>query len=85
MRFIGNAEAGPASALLCTLVANCWEQKIDPESYFEEALRRMPVNAIVEEEAELTPAKLAPLIRELQPPPAYRDKRSKVAAQKAAA
>ena len=83
--FIGNAEAGPASALLCTLVANCREQKIDPERYFEEALRRMPVNATVEEAAELTPAKLASLIRELQPRPAYSDKRSKVAAQKAAA
>jgi hypothetical protein len=45
----------------------------------------MPINATVEEAAELTPAKLAPLIRELQPRPAYRDKRSKVAAQKAAA
>ena len=83
--FLGNAEAGPASALLCTLVANCREQKIDPERYFEEALRRMPVNATVEEAAELTPAKLASLIRELQPLPAYREKRSKVAAQKAAA
>jgi len=83
--FIGNAEAGPASELLCTLVANSPEQKIGPERYFEEALRRMPVNATVEEAAELTPAKLASLIRELQPRPAYREKRSKVAAQKAAA
>jgi transposase len=83
--FIGNAKAGPASALLCALVANCREQKIDPERYFEEALRRMPINATVEEAAELTPAKLASLIRELQPRPAYRDKQSKVAAQKAAA
>ena len=83
--FIGNAEAGPASALLYTLVANCREQNIDPERYFEEALRRMPVNATVEEAAELTPAKLASLIRGLQPRPAYREKQSKVAAQKAAA
>jgi hypothetical protein len=72
--FIGNAEAGPASALLYTLIANCREQKIDAERYFEEALRRMPINATPEQAAELTPAKLAPLIRELQPRPAYREK-----------
>jgi transposase len=72
--FIGNAEAGPASALIYTLIANCREHKIDPERYFEEALRRMPVNATPEQAAELTPAKLAPLIRELQPRPAYREK-----------
>ena len=83
--FIGNAEAGPASALLYTLVANCREQKIDPERYFEEALRRMPLNATVEDAAALTPAKLASLIRELQPSPAYREKQSNVAPQKAAA
>ena len=61
--FIGNAEAGPASALLYTLVANCREQKIDPERYFVEALRRMPVDATPEQAAELTPTKLAPRIR----------------------
>jgi hypothetical protein len=83
--FIGNAEAGPASALLYTLVANCREQKIDPERYFEEVLRRMPINATEKDAAELTPAKLASLIRELQPRPACRDERPKVAAQKAAA
>jgi len=71
--------------LLYTLVANCREQKIDPERYFEEALRRMPLNATVEDAAALTPAKLASLIRELQPRPAYREKQSNVAAQKAAA
>jgi len=56
---IGQAEAGSASALLCTFVANCREQKICPERYFEEAQRRRPVNATVEEAAELTPTKLA--------------------------
>jgi hypothetical protein len=71
--FIGNAEAGTASALLYTLIANCREQKIDAERYFEEALRRMPIDATQEQAAELTPAKLAPLIRELQPRPAYRE------------
>lgn len=74
--FIGNAEAGPASALLYTLIANCREQKIDAERYFEEALRRMPINATPEQAAELTPAKLAPLIREMQPKPAWREKRT---------
>lgn len=74
--FIGNAEAGPASALFYTLIANCRAQKIDAERYFEEALRRMPVNATPEQAAELTPEKLAPLIRELQPVPAYREKRN---------
>lgn len=72
--FIGHVEAGPASALLYTLIANCREQKIDAERYFEEALRRMPINATPEQAAELTPAKLAPLIRGLQPQPAYREK-----------
>jgi transposase len=83
--FIGNAEAGPASALLYTLIANCREQKIDAERYFEEALRRMPVNATQEQAAELTPAKLAPLIRELQPKPAWREKTPRVAEATAAA
>lgn len=83
--FIGNAEAGPASALLYTLVANCREQNINPDRYFEEVLRRMPVNATVEDAAELTPAKLAPLIRALQPRPACRDEQPNAAAQKAAA
>ena len=72
--FIGHAEAGSASALLYTLIANCREQGIDAERYFEEALRRMPTGATPEQAAELTPAKLAPLIRELQPRPAYREK-----------
>lgn len=72
--FIGNAEAGPNSALLHTLIANCRAQKIDAERYFEEALRRMPADATPEQDAELTPAKLAPLIRELQPQPAWREK-----------
>jgi len=83
--FIGNAEAGPASALLYTLVANCREQKIDPERYFEEVLRRMPVNATVEDAAELTPAKLATLIRALQPRPACFDEQSLAVDRKAAA
>jgi hypothetical protein len=34
----------------------------------------MPINATPEEAAEVTPAKLAPLIRELQPRPANREK-----------
>ena len=72
--FIGHAEAGPASALLYTLIANCREQRIDAERYFEEALRRMSADAPPEQAAELTPAKLAPLIRELQPRPSCREK-----------
>lgn len=82
--FIGNAEAGPASALLYTLIANCREQRIDAERYFEEALRRMPVNATQEQAADLTPAKLAPLIRELQPQPAWREKSTSVSQSAAA-
>lgn len=82
--FIGHAEAGPTSALLYTLVANCREQGIDAERYFEEALRRMPADATPKQAAELTPAKLAPLIRELQPQPAWREKRTR-AGQSAAA
>jgi transposase len=83
--FIGSAEAGPASALLYTLVANCREQRIDPERYFEEALRRMPTDATPAQAAELTPAKLAPLIRELQPRPACRERPARDGATAAAA
>lgn len=71
--FVGSAEAGPASALLYTLVANCRAQGIDAERYFEEALRRMPADATPEQAAELTPAKLAPVVRALQPRPARLD------------
>jgi len=41
LTFFGAAEAVSASALLYTLIANCREQGIDAERYFEEALRRM--------------------------------------------
>jgi len=39
-----------------------------------------PINATVENAAELTPAKLASRIRELQPRPACRDEQHKDAA-----
>lgn len=82
--FIGAAEAGPASALLYTLVANCREQGIDAERCFEEALRRMPPDATPERAAGLAPAKLAPLIRELQPKPAWREGTARAAEAAAA-
>lgn len=43
--FIGIAEAGLASAVLRTLVANCRGQRIDPKRYFEEALWRRGAGA----------------------------------------
>jgi|CXWK01.1.fsa_nt_gi transposase len=72
--FFGSAEAGSGSALIYTLIANCRVQGIDPERYLAEAMRRLSPNATSEQAAELTPAKLAPLIRQLQPRPACADK-----------
>lgn len=74
--FIGNAEAGAASALLYTLIANCRVQGIDAERYFEEVLRRLPSDATAEQADELTPAKLAAFIRERQPRPAHREEQA---------
>lgn len=68
--FFGSAEAGSGSALIYTLVANCRVQGIDPERYLAEAMRRLTPDTTPEQAAELTPAKLAPLIRQLQPRPA---------------
>lgn len=68
--FFGSAEAGKGSALIYTLIANCRVQEIDPERYLAEAMRRLTPDTTAEEAAELTPAKLAPLIRQLQPRPA---------------
>lgn len=57
--FIGAAEAGAASALFYTLMANCRFADIDPEKYLAEAIRRMPPDATPEQAAALTPARLA--------------------------
>lgn len=72
--FFGSAEAGSGSALIYTLIANCRVQGIDPERYLAEAMRRLTPDTTPEQAAELTPAKLAPLIRQLQPRPACADK-----------
>lgn len=57
--FFGSAEAGKNNALLYTLIANCKAAQINPELYFEEVFRRLPINATLEQAAELTPGKLA--------------------------
>lgn len=57
--FFGSAEAGVNNALLYTLIANCKAVHINPEIYFEEVFRRLPIDATPEQAAELTPAKLA--------------------------
>ena len=72
--FFGSAEAGSGSALIYTLIANCRVQEIDPERYLAEAMRRLSPDTTPEQAAELTPAKLAPLIRQLQPRPACADR-----------
>jgi hypothetical protein len=61
--FIGAAEAGAASALFYTLMANCRFADIDPEKYLVEAIRRMPPDATPEQAAALTPARLAPILK----------------------
>ena len=61
--FIGAAEAGAASALLYTLVANCKAAGIDPEWYLAEAIRRLRPGATPEQVAALTPARLAPMLQ----------------------
>ena len=71
--FIGNAEAGVTSALFYTLLGNCKALGIDPELYLAEALDRMTLRTTPEEAAELTPAKLAGLIRSRQPVPRGRE------------
>ncbi len=57
--FFGSAEAGKNNALLYTLIANCKTANINPELYFEEVFRRLPINATPEQASELTPEKLA--------------------------
>ncbi len=71
--FFGSAEAGKGGALIYTLIANCRVQGIDPERYLAEAMRRLTPDTTAAEAADLTPAKLAPLIRQLQPRPACAD------------
>jgi hypothetical protein len=72
--FFGSAEARSGSALIYTLIANCRVQGIDPERYLAEAMRRLSPDTNTELAAELTPAKLAQLIRQLQPRPACANK-----------
>ncbi|MBL9152857.1 MAG: transposase domain-containing protein, partial [Verrucomicrobiales bacterium] len=56
-------EAGAASALLYTLVANCKAVGIDPEWYLAEAIRRLRPGATPGQIAALTPARLAPVLK----------------------
>lgn len=72
--FFSSAGAGSGSALIYTLIANCRVQGLDPERYFAEAMPRLSPDTTTEQAAEPTPAKLAPLIRQLQPRPACADK-----------
>jgi len=51
-------------------IANCRVQGNDPERYLAEAMRRLSPDTTPEQAAELTQAKLTPLIRQLQPRPA---------------
>lgn len=71
--FFGSAEAGKSSALIYTLLANCKAEGIDPERYLAKAIKRLPVDATLEQAAELTPAKLAAEILAEQPMPAEVD------------
>jgi len=57
--FFGSAEAGVNNALLYTLIDNCKAVNINPELYFEEVFRRLPVDATPEQAAGLTPGRLA--------------------------
>ena len=57
--FFGSAAAGEPNAVLYTLIENAVRQGLDPESYLEEVIRRLPENPSLEEAAELTPAKIA--------------------------
>jgi len=61
--FFGSAEAGVANALLYTLVRNCRVHDIDPEIYLAEAMRKISENPTDDEASELTPSKLAQLLR----------------------
>ncbi len=61
--FIGAANAGKASALLYTLVANCRAVNLDPEVYLAEAIRRIRPNPTAEEAAALTPRRLAEALK----------------------
>jgi hypothetical protein len=57
--FFGSAEAGVNNALLYTLIDNCKAVNINPELYFEEVFRRLPIDATPEQAAKLTPGRLA--------------------------
>ena len=61
--FFGSAAAGVDNALLYTLVANCRVNDIDPDIYLAEAIRRATPDMTDEQAAQLTPSKLAPLLR----------------------
>lgn len=66
--FFGSAEAGVNNALLYTLIDNCKAVNINPELYFEEVFRRLPIDATPEQAAGLTPARLALELRSLEEP-----------------
>ena len=57
--FFGSLEAGTNNALIYTLLANCSAQKLDPEEYLIEVIKRLPPNATSEQAAALTPARIA--------------------------
>lgn len=73
--FVGSAEAGHASALLYTIIANCKVVGIDPERYLATVLERLTLQTTPEEAARLTPIMLAEEIKASQPIPAKYDQR----------
>jgi len=46
-------------ALICALLANCRVQRLDPEDYLVEVLKRFPHDATSERAASLAPARIA--------------------------
>lgn len=61
--FFGSLEAGTHNALFYTLMANCKNHGLDPETYLTEVIKRLPHNATAEQAAELTPARFAAALR----------------------
>jgi hypothetical protein len=57
--FFGSLEAGTNNALIYTLLANCRTQRLDPEDYLVEVLKRLPHHATPGQAAELAPARIA--------------------------
>jgi transposase len=57
--FFGSLEAGANNALFYTLLANCRAQKLEPEAYLIEVLKRLPHDATLDQAAALTPARIA--------------------------